>query len=1616
MSRLAPIGRFVIVLLWVLNGGFVAGNAAEGPAPVQLVNGAWIKEWLVLGPVVSRESTPESAPKAMAEQAVRPREGGSTPELGDPALVWKRYVAPEDFVTFLKAVGSSDGSTAYAYCELESDLAGEAVFQLRALDVASVWVNGTAVSFGRSGAAIPELSWAAVPLQRGRNPCLIKVSHGLGSWEFALRVLPVNRAVIRGKLTDPGGAGVKDAAVQLFQGNDEVLAAKTDSAGNYRFDIFPGGGTYDLRTTEATLGVWRAGLAVRESELQIVDLKLEEAVSISGTVLTLDGRTPQTTVPVQALSLSTDGSTERVVATVLSDERGEYKFVGLKPGRYRVRCHSRGEYLYHTSATGNAAKSGAAELVVGEGSLRGIHLRVPQIKNGFWQTYSTYDGLPHQNVACLQRMADGIMYVGFSGGGLSEFDGREFKQVQGLGIGGNFVTSLARAPDGSLWIGSGGEGVIRYDGVSSNRFTVAEGLAHDGVRTLCMTRDGMLWIGTRSGLSKYDGHKFVNYRVENGLPGNWIFDLCEGRDGSIWIGTSGGAARFDGERFVNVDFNSGFRERDVFSVCQTQDGAMWFGTAHGAVRYQGGVFQRLTARHGLPNDKVNDLLEANDGHLWLATDGGITSYRETVLVNYTRLDGLPNENVHQIHAGADGSLWLATGDGLSRFDPEGMVQWNHKDGLGHPDGKFNNISSVQEISSNGVWVATADGMYRCDGARISRIEAFDPMNGVSDVHRAADGTIWATGDGLWEYDGQTLDKVVDVPGARRLDSDARGNIWFGTLGGAWRYRPDTREQRRFTVSDGLLDNDVWGVRRGLGDTMWLGTYDGLCLFDGERLTDVRPGQSKKERQAVWSIRLDGAGTVWLGGSVVFAQYAGRKFTWLDDTLGLAGPRVWDIAHTADGVVWLATENHGLIGFDHRFGTSVATVLDPRDGLAGKNARVVTVDSRGQLWIATRDGGLTRYRRGTNPPEIRLVSVEFNDNRYTNFPVALTIPTGHRLTTTCREIDFKTHPQKRQFLYRVTTADGGTITNQVAKERRFDFIAAKPGAYVVEIRAIDRDLNYSAAVRVPFQVVPQWYRNAWIAVPIGSMSLGLLVWAFVARSLYFAKRREAQRLQGQMLHQERLARESLQESNRRLEEARASAEAAKGAAEHAREAAEVANHSKSLFLANMSHEIRTPLNAILGYSQILQRDPTLPPTHRNALGTIERSGNHLLNLINEILDLAKIESGRMEVVLVDFDLVEIVSDLAAMFKLRCQQNGLGWRVAGLDSPSLMVRGDEGKLRQVLINLLANAVKFTDSGEVTLRIRRQPDHCFQFEVQDTGPGILPELRERIFEPFTQGAEGHDRGGTGLGLAISRRQIELMGGSLTLESQLGVGSRFGFTLTLPPGAAFRAAEPKRAARQARKLKAGCRLRVLVLDDIVENRDMLSLFLRSLGVEVTESESGQQALEELRRHRHDLAFLDIQMPGMTGIEVAQLVLAEHGEACPKLVAISASVLAHEQERYARIGFHEFIPKPFRFEQICECLSRLLGAGFEYDDENAKPAPRETRTDAVAAVLPRELLERLRHAAEMYSVTEFEGYLAEVEVVEPGGAALAERLRELSRNVQFDDILTTLSHVQSKP
>jgi len=469
---------------------------------------------------------------------------------------------------------------------------------------------------------------------------------------------------------------------------------------------------------------------------------------------------------------------------------------------------------------------------------------------------------------------------------------------------------------------------------------------------------------------------------------------------------------------------------------------------------------------------------------------------------------------------------------------------------------------------------------------------------------------------------------------------------------------------------------------------------------------------------------------------------------------------------------------------------------------------------------------------------------------------------------------------------------------------------------------------------------------------------------------------------------------------------------------ARDQALAANKAKSIFLANMSHEIRTPMNAVLGYAQILQRDTQLNKEQRNSLKIIESSGNHLLGLINDILDISKIEAGAMELRQENFYLIELIDAIAAMFKVRCEQKHLEWRVSSNLEDKTLVYADQGKLRQVLINLLGNAVKFTEKGEVSLRITQQSDdhEMYRIDVIDTGQGIPKADQKNIFEPFQQEKSGFDKGGTGLGLAITKRQVELMGGTLLVESEPGQGSCFSVVLRLEMGMGEVVYHAERS--QVSRLAEGSHVHALVVDDVKENRDILSQMLGDIGAETREAVNGQDCLDKILEQRPDIVFMDIRMPVMDGMVTIRHIKQDQIFAEQKIpcVAISASTLRHQMRPVLEAGFDDFISKPFRFEAVYECLAKYLDVKFEYlapQQEQATEAEVVKAVDWSKIKLSKALYDHLLESAELSDLTEIENCLSELNQGDAGQQALSTALKESLASYNMDNILETVQKVE---
>ena len=467
---------------------------------------------------------------------------------------------------------------------------------------------------------------------------------------------------------------------------------------------------------------------------------------------------------------------------------------------------------------------------------------------------------------------------------------------------------------------------------------------------------------------------------------------------------------------------------------------------------------------------------------------------------------------------------------------------------------------------------------------------------------------------------------------------------------------------------------------------------------------------------------------------------------------------------------------------------------------------------------------------------------------------------------------------------------------------------------------------------------------------------------------------------------------------------------------ARDAAEAANKAKSVFLANMSHELRTPLNAILGFSSMIHKDVQFPESQRRNLEIINRSGEHLLNLINDVLDMAKIDAGRVQLEETAFDLGGMIRDVTDMMSMRAQNKGLQLLIDQSSRFPRFIIGDEARLRQILINLIGNAIKFTQQGGVTLRLGTKQNTVAHLliEVEDTGSGIALKDQQLIFDPFVQLNEQGDSKGTGLGLTITRQFVQLMGGHLTLESQLGKGSLFRIDLPLHEVKEEEIIKPKKSNQgDVVSLAPGePDYRALIIEDQLENQLLLSQLLETVGIQVKVANNGKQGVELFESWHPHIIWMDRRMPVMDGMEATKNIRQLPDGQQVKIVAVTASAFMEQREEMFEIGMDDFVRKPYRANEIYECLAKHLGAKFIYEGLSIDEELPGTLTPDMFLMLPEALRNEMKEALESL---ESERIAAVIKQVGLHDQTLQKILTQLTDNFDYPAILKALNNTPLK-
>jgi PAS domain S-box-containing protein len=460
---------------------------------------------------------------------------------------------------------------------------------------------------------------------------------------------------------------------------------------------------------------------------------------------------------------------------------------------------------------------------------------------------------------------------------------------------------------------------------------------------------------------------------------------------------------------------------------------------------------------------------------------------------------------------------------------------------------------------------------------------------------------------------------------------------------------------------------------------------------------------------------------------------------------------------------------------------------------------------------------------------------------------------------------------------------------------------------------------------------------------------------------------------------------------------------------AKEAAEKANIAKSTFIATMSHELRTPLNAILGFSELMSLDLSTTAEQKETLGIINRSGSHLLNMINDVLDISKIEAGRLELDIQAFDLIKLLQEIGEMINVRATAKQLKFDLKIAADITRFIKTDSNKLRQVLINLLGNAIKFTANGSVVLHAYTRPSLdqlLLVVEIIDSGMGIPADKQQELFKPFVQLTQNDvDAQGTGLGLMISKSLVELMGGHISVSSEWGEGSTFKIELPVELANTTDVAMDENCKSVKSLAPNQPTWRLLVVDDNANNRLLLVIMLTNMGFQVREAENGREAICIFEAWQPHLIWMDMRMPDMDGYEATAKIRQLKGGNTVKIIALTASAFKEQHQKIIDSGCDTVLHKPFHIPEIFAALTKYLGVKFIYQEEIAKTVTLSSlkMTTEMLTQLPLELRQQLHHATLQLDVEEIDSIIEQIRILTP---EIADGLDELAKGFQFERIV----------
>ncbi|MEO6799524.1 MAG: two-component regulator propeller domain-containing protein [Rhodanobacter sp.] len=1140
-----------------------------------------------------------------------------------------------------------------------------------------------------------------------------------------------------------------------------------------------------------------------------------------------------------------------------------------------------------------------------------------------FRRYGVADGVPSGSIYAVVQDRHGLMWFG-ADGGLVRFDGIAFKVFRHepgdpSSLPSNQIYTLLVDHDNRIWAGGVSAGLMVYDQVSG-RFrhwehapTDPHSLSNNEVWSIAQTPDGQIWVATQGGLDRMrvDGSGFDALPLDAGSTRAASFGptraLLAGSDGRLWIGTEGG---------LYVRSPDGTTRRvDIDPAFHGDSGAVWRIEEDGdevRVSVTGGLLvigadgiARPRANEQLAKSRILGSVRDKQGRLWLGSLDGVwlgsgEGPLQHIVGEPLLPGGLPSDRLWQIFRDREGGLWFTFDQSSIAYLPpswNGFARFTHVPD--HPGSLANTAAlSILPGRDGKLWVSGYNGWVdKLDTATGQVTHILRSLHGnLTSLAEDARGRLWMTGPGrIYRYErGKLLTLDAAQTHMKRpvaLVVGADGRIYASSWGdGPHAIDPETLASTPLLPPGAPDDSRFHDQLRAHDGAIWYASMAGLMRSDGRGgpMAFV-PGVPRRE---IYSFAFGDDG-FWIATEQALEHYrysngrATRNHSVDISSMGLiADLRTMLVDHA--NRLWLFS-SPGLRRFDpqsQRF-TGFGTAQGLSNAEFSNGSAAITVNG---TMLAASSGGvmafqpsqLARLEQPGLPPLLSITRVTVRQaGKVIQLPLDKPVQLGWHdsdLRVEARVASY-VDPDANRYYYQMLGFDSGWVGAGNLGER--EFVGLGAGNYTLQVHGHGADGLWGQATPLSIQVqAPPWARWwAWLLYV-------LMVAAFAGVFLHGWRRRLAQRHQVQL-------------------------------AEQYRQMAEAASAAKTQFLATLSHEIRTPMTGVMGMAELLL-STALNPLQHDYTRAMQRSGGMLLKLLNDALDLARIEAGRLELEPAPFNPRQLLEDVAQLEQGLAHARGLRFVLELADDLPTQVVGDAVRIKQVLLNLANNALKFTEQGHVTLRAAPTADGLL-FSVSDSGPGIPEASQGRLFQRFEQADSPQRRAGSGLGLAICRELVDMMGGSIELESRVGHGTTFRVRLPLVESA---------VAPVLPVANAGASYRLLLVEDDTIVAAVVRGLLEHEGHRLVHVVNGLAALAELSHASFDAVLLDLDLPGVDGFQIARLIRQREpaGEHLP-IIALTARSGGRDEARAFEAGMDGFLRKPVSGEQLVAALTMVIHA-----------------------------------------------------------------------------------------